>query len=440
MKIVGLSIAPGTVSATVVQRQFKKTELLDAFTAAYGSDAELAEILRDKARAWAGSRIISVIPGRLFSQRTVVFPFHDRKKIEKALPFEVEDGLPFEMEDLVLDHLALQTGDSKGAATTVLCLILQKTVLRRHLELLAACGIDPHAVVPSFAGLAALARMLPADTGSLVLSGGDICYRSGGIVRALRSLGATASGGLRQVVQALATEYQEPIEKALVLGASPAAPPELLAELGIAAEQAAPELGGRKAADPESLGAALIDEINFRKGEFAHRRVDEGARRRRRSVIIAAAFAAALLCVNIGVKFSVVRSGYGRLDREIREIFRQTFPDARSSGDPVRQMRDKVAEARKRIGQLGSSTSVLDIMKTVTDGIPREIRVAFQEFNLDGDRLRLQGEAPSFEALDKIKAELQKSQLFDDVAVQDTRMGVGNKVKFRMDLKVKQAK
>jgi len=40
--------------------------------------------------------------------------------------------------------------------------------------------------------------------------------------------------------------------------------------------------------------------------------------------------------------------------------------------------------------------------------------------------------------VDKIKAELQKSPLFTDVTVQDTRMGVDNKVKFRFEIKLKQ--
>jgi Tfp pilus assembly protein PilN len=67
------------------------------------------------------------------------------------------------------------------------------------------------------------------------------------------------------------------------------------------------------------------------------------------------------------------------------------------------------------------------------------VRVIFTEFVLEGDRLRLQGEVPSFDSVDKIKAELQKSPLFIDVTVQDTRMGVDNKVKFRFEMKLKQA-
>jgi hypothetical protein len=89
---------------------------------------------------------------------------------------------------------------------------------------------------------------------------------------------------------------------------------------------------------------------------------------------------------------------------------------------------------------LGTGTSVLDVMKAVTEGIPKEVRVSFTEFNLDGERLKLQGEASSFESVDKVKAELQKAPVFAEVIVQDTRMGVDNKVKFRMEIRLKQAK
>jgi Tfp pilus assembly protein PilN len=78
-------------------------------------------------------------------------------------------------------------------------------------------------------------------------------------------------------------------------------------------------------------------------------------------------------------------------------------------------------------------------MKAVTEGIPKEVRVSFQEFILEGDRLKLQGEAASFESVDKMKAELQKAEPFAEVQVADTRMGVDNKVKFRFEIKLKQA-
>jgi type II secretion system protein L len=439
MKVVGVNIDKGRLAVSVVQRQFGKSELLDSFVRSFATDAELAEVLRGLAPSWAGAKIVSSIPGRCFSQRTLTLPFADRKRIEKALPFEVEDSVPFGLDDVVLDHLALgSAGEKKDAASQVLCMMLPKAILRQHLDLLSGAGIDPQSVVPSSAGLSAVGNLMPAETGTLLVCGPDVCFRPNGVTKALRSFsGGRSTGGLRHVLQALETEHKEKVEKAALL-LDDAAARTALAEAGIAVELVAPEIGGKKAQDPVSLGITLLDDMNFRRGEFAYHVADEGTRRRMRTLVVAGVVAAILLIANIGVKFSIVRSGYGKLDAEIKEIYQQTFPDGRPAADPLRQMRDKLSEAKKRFGALGSGTSALDVMKTVTDGIPKEVRVSFTEFVLEGDRLKLQGEAATFESVDKIKAELQKSPLFVDVTVQDTRMGVDNKVKFRFEMKLKQ--
>ena len=440
MKIVGLKIEKGLVAASVVQKDFRRTELVDSFTQPFATDAELVDILKERSKDWAGAKIVSSIPGRLFSQRVLTLPFADRKRIEKALPFEVEDIVPFDLGDVVLDHLVLgsTTAAKKETETQVLCMMLPTTVLRQHLDLLASAGIDPQVIVPSYAGLSAVANMMPKDAGTLLLSGPDMCFRHDGVVKALRSFsGGQSTGGLRHVLRAIETEYQEKVDKATLLIDDDASRAVMI-EAGVAVDLVLPEINGKKAEDPTSLGIALLDGVNFRTGDFAYKLADEGTRRKRRMLIIAGAVAALLFTVNIVVKFYIVQSGYGKLDAEIKEIYRQTFPDGKPAADPVRQMRDKINESKKLFGALGSGSSALDVMKTVTDGIPKEVRVSFTEFILEGDRLKLQGEASSFESVDKIKAELQKSPLFTIVTVQDTRMGVDNKVKFRFEMKLKQ--
>jgi general secretion pathway protein L len=188
-----------------------------------------------------------------------------------------------------------------------------------------------------------------------------------------------------------------------------------------------------------SLGLALSEQVNFRKGDFSYRMADAGTRNRKRTLIIAGAVALVLAGANLGVKYYLVESSYGKLDREIKELYRQTFPESKAVADPVRQLHIKLDEAKQKFGVLGSGSSALDAMKAVTEGIPKEVRVIFQEFILEGDRLKLQGEASSFESVDKMKAELLKAEPFADVQVADTRMGVDNKVKFRIEIKLKQA-
>ena len=444
MKIVGLKIEKGLVAASIVQKGYRRTELVDSFSQPFATDTELVEILKDKAKEWAGARIVSSIPGHFFSQRLVQFPFADRKRVEKALPFEIEDSLPFELDEVIIDHLVLDSGHSaKGAGASkeaaVLAIMLSKTVLQRHLELLASAGIDPQFIVPSYIGIHSLSGMIKSEGCTLLTCGEDVCLRNNGVVKALRSFSNSGpTAGLRHTVQVLETEQKERVEKASILCTDEAAHGELAA-LGIAVEQITPELGGKKAVNPVSLGLALSEQVNFRKGEFAYHLADEGARRRKRTLIIAGAAAAVLFVANLGVKYYLIQNSYGKLDKEIRAIYHQAVPDAKNAVDPVRMLKSSLDEARKKYGVLGTGTSALDVMKAVTDGIPKEVRVAFQEFNLEGDQLKLQGEATSFESVDKIKAELQKSDLFSEVTVLDTRMGANNKVKFRLDIKLKQA-
>jgi len=320
----------------------------------------------------------------------------------------------------------------------VLAVMLSKTILRQHLDLLASAGIDPQVIVPSSIGLYNIVKMVPVTGATVLIAGTDLCVKDGDRVTACRSFsGIQAGGGINQTLKALELESGTLIEKACLLSLNDSLRAEL-AFLGIAVEIITPEFLGQKVDDPVSLGLALSDQINFRKGEFSYGKADVGVRKQRRTLLIAGAIALLVAGVNIGVKFYVVESSYGKLDREIKELYRQVFPDAKPAADPVRQLRLKLDEAKKKFGVLGSGTSALDVMKAVTEGVPKEVRVSFQEFLLEGDRLKLQGDAVSFESLDKMKAELQKSPLFADVALQDTRMGVDNKVKFRVEIKLKQ--
>lgn len=436
MKIVGLKIDKGVLAATVVAKGLRRRDVLDSFSMNFGTDAELVEILKGKAAAWAGALVVSSIPGSYFSQRTVRLPFDDRKKLEKALPFEIEDVVPFQLDDIVMDHMILQHAENGGAGrgAVVLAVMLPKDVLRRHMELLSAAGIDPQVIVPSYAGLFPIAMMLKPDVCAAIVCGRDMCVKKGERVVALRTFSASPSGGLLHTLKCVEAREGVRIEKILVLCSGD---PYESGELEIPVEQRFLELGSRRPADALSLGLALLNDMNLRRGQFAYRRADEAGRRRMRTIIIAGAAAGMLAAANMGIRFYIVESRYKKIEAEIKELYRKTFPESRAAGDYLKLMRSSLDDATKKFGMLGAGTSAIEILKAVTDGVPKEARVAFQEFALEGDKVKLQGEAGSFEAVDRIKAEMSKISRFENVTVQDTRMGVENKVKFRMEIKLK---
>ena len=442
MKIVGLKIEKGKRAVSVIEKGLRQSELKDSYSIAFATDTELADILRSKSPEWTDARIISAIPGNKFSQRTLTFPFSDRKRVEKALPFEIEDVIPFSIDEVELDHIVLDRAETGGDAkkdSSVLGIVLPKSILRQHLDLLRSTGLDPQVIIPSYIGLFYVAKMIPVEGTAVLIDGNDICLKIANSVIACRSFSSSQStGGIRHTIKAFETEQGTHIEKAYLLSENNGSQADL-ADMSIATENITPDFAGKKPADPASLGIALSEQINFRKGEFAYRLAEVGARKKRITLIAAGAVAVVLLAANIGLKYYLVESRYGRLDREIKEIFHQTAPEAKSAADPVRQLRAKLDESKKKFGALESGTSALDVMKAVTEGIPKEVRVTFQDFLLEGDHLKLQGEAASFESIDKMKAELQKAGAFTEVQVLDTRMGVDNKVKFRFDIKLKQA-
>ena len=360
MKIVGLHIEQARVSASIVEKGFRSTELKDSFSASFSTEAELIAILKERSRDWAGARIIASIPGERFSQRLLHFPFSDRKRLEKALPFELEDSVPYALDDVVIDHLVVgeiaKDGKAKGE-TPVLGIMLPKNVLRQQLDVLAAGGLDPQAIVPSLIGLAAVSRMVPTEGVVLLIAGNDLCLKNNEtVIAAPEFFPSQATGGAAHTLKALETAHGVQVEKVLVLGREH---PVGWEDLGIALEHVVPEYNGKKAEEPVSLGLALSGEINFRKDEYAYRLADEGTRKRKRTLIIAGALAAMLAAANLGVKLYMVESGYGKLDREIKGIYQQLFPQEAMPGDPVRYLRDKLDECEKtvrraRFGELGA--------------------------------------------------------------------------------------
>jgi general secretion pathway protein L len=442
VKIVGLKIEKGRMGVSIIDRGLRQTELKDSFTLAFTSDAELADILRGKSPDWRGAHIISSIPGSQFSQRTVSLPFGDRKRVEKALPFELEDNIPYALDEVEVDHLALEQEDARGEKkkqTSVLGLILPKTALRQHLDLLASVGVDPQVVIPSYLGLFNIAKMIPVEGVAVLAEGSDLCLKNGPAVIACRSFSRSmATGGIRHTLKSLEIEHHVQIERAYLLS-----PDDGLhtgfADVGLAVEVVTPDFRGKKAEDAVSLGLALSEQVNFRKGEFGYKLEDAGKRKRKIALIVAGILAVVLAAANISVKYYLVQSHYGKLDREIKEIYHQTLPNAKTAADPLRQLHASLDDARKKFGVLGSGSSALDVMLAVTEGVPKEVRVSFQDFLLEGNLVKLAGDAPSFESVDKMKAELQKASPFADVQVLDTRMGADNKVKFRLEIKLKQA-
>jgi Tfp pilus assembly PilM family ATPase len=75
--------------------------------------------------------------------RRLEFPFSERRRLQQAVPFEVEDTLPFELDQVLLDW---QVVESERARARVVAAIAPRTRVSELMETLHEGGCDPRVV------------------------------------------------------------------------------------------------------------------------------------------------------------------------------------------------------------------------------------------------------------------------------------------------------
>jgi general secretion pathway protein L len=102
------------------------------------ADAPLDEVLRRFLRLHhlPTEHVVTAIPGDRLSSRRLQFPFRDRKKLNQAVPFEVEGEIPFDIEDVLVDWELV--GGERSQATVNACIAQRKHVSELLLQLRGA--------------------------------------------------------------------------------------------------------------------------------------------------------------------------------------------------------------------------------------------------------------------------------------------------------------
>src|SRR5260370_13658318 len=267
----------------------------------------------------------------------VTLPFTDPKRIEQVLPAEGEGAIPVDLADVVWDYAIL--GQAAGK-TDVLVGIVKKSVLKEHLDALAAAGIEPRVVTLAPLALAALGEqgmLLGAPDGAegisaAVLDAGpdraDFVLLDRGrpvVARALASANAQAWEAaptdevaharllatiLRDLKISLRTRRTTPAMLLLAgaIASLPGAAERLGAELQLPVEPVAPPAGDSSSA--LSLGLAIRAQtprgrVNVRKAEFAFTKDLSQMRGQISRLAIAAGL---LLLLGLGLGFSRLSS------------------------------------------------------------------------------------------------------------------------------------
>ena len=401
-------------------------------------------------------RVVVGIPAVRTFQRTLSFPFTGRRRINQVLPSELEGEIPIPSDESVSDFISF-TMDKHGCkGVAVAC---EKELLREVLKILPA-GISPAAIQTDALGLAAASVFGGIrDGGILYCSEGEaiaVGLASGRPVAIRRRrLAGEPTGELNNLVDMTTGLLAEGGE--LLLACGSLLEPMLAAfnEAGVSRVKTARDwavfnesdfsVSGEAGQYLPALGLALralgrreSSPFDLRQGPFKPENILTGLKEAGFRTAILAGLVVLLGAGYLWGDYTAAKDEYQTYAGTLKSSFQMMFPDARIV-NAVAQLEEKISTLQKKAADYAgfSGRTALSVMADLGRAIPSDLDLKLNELSLDSGRLRLEGTAPSFDVIDRIKSALDKSGKFKDVKVQNARVGADpSKVSFRLQMEV----
>jgi len=159
MKSIGIDIGSYSIKVAEVS-QNKRGLIVHAIeehllgqNPAFDNDLEVIELLRSISLKYDPANVKFVVGLRqeFVSQRLKVFPFQDRLKISKSLPFELEEETPFSSENAVFDYKYVQFS---GPISEILAFVAPKVKVKERLEKFESFNFQVNILTAESMGLA----------------------------------------------------------------------------------------------------------------------------------------------------------------------------------------------------------------------------------------------------------------------------------------------
>ncbi|MDF1554590.1 MAG: GspL/Epsl periplasmic domain-containing protein [Deferrisomatales bacterium] len=461
--ILGVVLARGELTAVHLRGGWKGATVtrVEHITTPSGSTEELgaAVLTADLPRADA---LIAGLPSDQAFSRIVELPFSDRAKVVRAAPLEAEETLPLPLEQLVYDVQVL--GKSPGGTQAFLAAAGAQAVTELIGDL-ETCGLRPQGIDVAALGMSAVVRhAAPAEPWVAALDLGSDLHQAlllgPGGPRAFHALsGASSSAELLGELGGVLGAWCERFTPPAVLYLSGAAaleqdldawnqrlglPVQLLPlPANVVTASAGSDLPWPTWAIP--LGLALKEgyakgasTINLLQGSFAPARESGPWRRKAATAAVYLTLLGGLWAAAMWNRVAQKETQYETLKTAIRTTFQQVLPGVRAQLE-LDQMRNQVRELEERAESLGSlvdrEVSPLSMLREISARIPEELEVEFRDFTVEEGRVRIEGSTTSFDAIDKIKADLIQYPRFATVVVSDAKAGVErDKVLFKLTI------
>jgi general secretion pathway protein L len=394
---------------------------------------------------------VTALPADQVFRREVEVPFTDPRRVEQAAPLEAEESLPIPLEHLICQVHPLGRVEGGARALVAAAPVERASELLRDLRKL---GIEPLAMdVEAMALATAAAPSLPKERVLVLDLSSRLCQSVLLDQGAPVSFHAFSAKGtdpelLEELSLYLARWAAEPESPDAVYLSGPEA---LVTDLGEWSEALGrpvhllpfPEHMLQVASSVQiswplwaiPLGLALRasgargpSRLNFLSGPLAPAR--DIVSPKRVAVTIAAYLAVLLLLwgAKTWSEVSFRESQYRALQASVRKVLSDTVPDPSPSTREVDQMRARVSELEERYRSLlnlsDREVSPLQILKDLSGRIPKDLEVEFRELAIEEGRIRIEGATTSYEASERVKAEVVASSPRFLAAASEAKDGV----------------
>ncbi|MCX6112490.1 MAG: pilus assembly protein PilM [Proteobacteria bacterium] len=165
MKILILDIGSYAIKALYFEKNFRGYNINHFSHTIIDKDPKLSSLeqitetvkLLKKVNDYKPEQTIVIYPADKTTSRTFILPFRDKKRVEMALPLELEEQVPFSIEDLVYDW---QTVENLPRGSRIMITATMKTDLDLFINALKAADADPDVITPSSDALFSLLNYL----------------------------------------------------------------------------------------------------------------------------------------------------------------------------------------------------------------------------------------------------------------------------------------
>jgi hypothetical protein len=432
MRVAGLEWTSDTLRTVLVTARRGALAVDETRTVPLASDDAVDGALAALAAA-RPTAVVAALPAGRVAHRTLTLPFRSTVQLARTVPLELRGHLPADPGDACIDHTVLE----RVAGTAgVLAVLARREDVEDVRVRMARAGLvlGDLAVSP----LAAW-TLVPGDddAGLLVVDGRDttIGMRRAGRPRRWHLLAAAPDAPDDLAAEAAATlaawNATDVAPWVTGPGAGDAHVRALGAALGRPAELVPPH-GRLATCDPATLreyGVPLaLAQAEAAGAALAPLLASETSRRGGRRRLPALAAAAALLALlDLGlIRVALVRRAE-HLERSATATAAAVLP-----GTAIVAPRAQLEAVAGR-GSGASAGTLLGRLREVASQIPAGLRVDVQELRLDDDLLRLDGRAPTYEAVDSLRRALAASPRLRDVGTEDVHATIdGAQIVFRL--------